>query len=1142
MPDYNLGRAHGTIKIDYEKSGAENAREDIEKVGDEATKSSTKIDESTKKSSEDFDHLAQAARQASQSLNFDNASTEQMAASIKKLEKDVETASASAFAARDKLSAAEAHLADVRKRSNATTKDVADAESNVRRAQQQTVNSVQRLEQNTRALGTARQRLNNMPAPKNQTPGIDNNIMRQFLTNLQSINRNTTKSASGINTFGGRLKVTTAAVALLTPQVAGLAVSLATLSGLAGVAAGALAGLGAVGATVATGISGVGNAFKAAAQSQASAGSAAGASAKAQRAAARAIEDAQRSVADSQENLQVVYDQTARAMAQAMKDVIRAQRDLVDAQREAERAQQGLNRARQQALRDLEDMKSALTGGSLDERQAILDVKKAQEDLNRTLADPTANADDIAQATLNLEKQQFALEQTRKANDRLKTDQAAAAAAGVEGSDAVVSAQDGVRNATQSVLDAQESLAAAQANVRQTQVDSQKQIEDATQAVADAQRNLADAYADAAEAASSGGAAQDKLNEAMAKLSPNAQAFVREVMGLKGAWDGVRKSVQDNLFAGLAAEVKPLAKEWFPLLQTGMGKVATGLNGIIKETVAYLHTAEAQQNVAHIFDNTGQAVTNLRTVVRDLLAAFLDIASVGSDFLPDMATGASNAAARFRDFISAAKESGKLREWMQGALDTLGTLWQLLKNLGSIIGSVFSAFDQSGGGALNTLTLLTGELSDFLKTAQGRDALEALGRILAAIGKAYGKVFLSFLDVASDILVAIEPLVVAFADAVGTYLAVALQAIAPVLQLVADVLGFLGPSLGPVIAGVYALNKAIAAAQIVWRALNVVMDQNPFILIAAAIITLALLIIQNWDSISAFLTGVWTAIEEAAKTTWAHIQSAIIDPIVNIWNKIVEVWNTIKSVFSNAGTTIWNNVVSLWNTIKNVFTSAGDAIVGSVRTMFNNVVDFFKRLPGQVWDFVKSLPGKFLQLGEDIVAGILRGLGNLASALWNKLKDAVSSAWDSVLDFFGISSPSKLAAEAGEFIVMGLVRGIDRSSDAAVQAAANMAAAVGNELTGASGTLAMQTDLAANGAGLARVLPQAGTLAAPTATAATAAAVRGGDGAAAGARSVVIQNLTLQVAGNLDPTNPVAFRGTIVRLKEAIRNVDQEYK
>lgn len=1035
MPEYNLGRAHGTIRIDYEKSGAQNAKEDIQDIGEEADRTGRKIEDNNRSSERSYRQLGQSTR-------------------------------------------------------------------------------------NTKI-----------------TPDLDSSVIQQFIANLRQIQQNTRTSSSILNTFSGRLKLIVGGVAVLTPGIAGLAVSLASLAGLAGVAAGALAGLGAVAGTVGTGISGIGDAFKAAATQAKGAGGAAASSAKAQRAAARAIEDAKRSLADAEENLRRTQEDAARAVAQALRAVIEAQRDVAEAQRDAIRAQESLNRARQQAVRDLEDMQFALRGGSLDERQAILDVKEAQEALNKVLKDPTATADDIERATINLEKQKLALDEARLANQRLATDSAAASAAGVEGSDAVVSAQEGVRSATQSVADAQIALADAQQNVRQVQVDAARQVADAVQGVIDAQRNLTQAYEDAADAGAASGGAANAFADAMAKLSPNARAFVSEVLAMKGAWEEVRNSVQDKLFEGLAAEVRPLANQWLPLLQEGMGKVATGLNGIVKETIAYLKTSEAQANVQNIFNNTGTALSNLRFIVRDLLAAFLDIASVGSDFLPDIATGAANAAARFREFISAAKDSGQLRQWMQEAMDTASQLWQLLKNLGSIIGSVFSALDQEGGGALNTLTALTGQIAEFLKSAEGQDALHALGRILASIGGAVGKVFLSFLDVVADLLVKLEPLIVAFADAAGTYLAVALQALGVVLKPIAELLGFMGPSLGPVIAGIYAMNKAVDAAKILWQGLNVIMKANPFLVIAAAIITLALLIIQNWDSISAFLQEKWEWIKSTAEAIWSVITTFFEDRLNAIRDFFVNIWTVISNFLEQRWTAIKNAVTSTWNGIRDTFINTGNSIVTGVREFVTKVVNFFKELPGKIMDFVKSLPDKFLNLGKDIISGILRGLGDLGSALIRKFKEAISNAWDSVLSFFGIRSPSKLAAEAGQNIVAGLVRGIDTSASAAVRAAASMAAAVGNELTGASGTLATQVNLAANGAGLPQALTESGTLNMTTGNRAVAA----GSGSSSSNRTVVIEKVDVYVQGNLDPTNPVAFRRTLVRLKDELRNLDKEY-
>lgn len=1106
MPDYNLGKAHGTVQIDYDGTGVRQANKDIDGLGQKST---------------DTSHKVVAADAAMQSA-YRNLS-----AAVKQLATDVERHSTSEIVAKSRVEAAEKALAATRANSESTAKHVKDAERAVQQAQERSSQASRKLASSTEALRIARTRLNGIPV-KSIAPDVDkdSNSLKTMFRHLQNIDRQTKTSASGLNTFTGRTKLLAAGIAIALPGVAGLGVSLVALAGLAGVAAGALAAAGAAAATLAVGTAGISDVFKAAAADSKAAGGAAASSAKQQQAAAKAIEQAKRGLEDAEENLKRTREDAARAAVQAERSILQAERDLVSAQKDALRAQEGLTRARAEATRQLEDMRLALTGGALDERQAILDVQDAQDDLNRTLSDPTANERDRQQAILNLEKQQNALEQTRLANSRLAEDSAAASAKGVEGSDAVVSAQDAVYEAVQKVGDAQQGVADAQDAARQQQVDSAQSISDAIRSVQDAQDQLAEAYANSAEAAAGGAS---KTAEAMANISPNARAVVQAILDQKEAWKELKFSVQDRLFAGLADDVKPLANIYLPLLKDGLGGIADGFNAIIKNVVDFLKTAEATDNIRNIFDNTGLAVGNLSTVVRDLLAAFLDIASVGSDFLPDMATNANNAAGGFRNMIHEAKESGKLHEWMQGGIDATKQLFELLGNVASIIGTVFSAFDQEGGGALNTLTALTGQIEKFLKSAQGQDALHALGRILASIGGAYGKVFLSFLDVAADLLVKLEPLITAFADAAGTYLAGALQVLGAVLGPIADVLGFLGPAIGPVIAGIYAMNKAVAAAKIVWAALNVVMDMNPFLLIAAAIIALVLIVIQNWDAISAFLADTWQTISDLAVTIWEHIESAIIDPIVDVWNKIVEFWNFITSVFSTAGTTVWNSVVSMWNNIKNAFTSAGDATRQMVSDFIGGVVDFFRRLPGQIWDFVKSLPGKFLTLGQDIISGIVRGLGNFANMIWQKLKSIVTSAWNNVLDFFGVNSPSKEGIWVGEMIGRGLAEGIAGSVGVVTKAATTLSNAV--KLTTPAFDPMSPSGMTFR-AGTTASTPVGLTL--PATTAATA-------GTSAGSSTIYVDSVTQNVTGNLDPTRPVEWRSAMVSLKDGLRKVGNDY-
>lgn len=219
-----------------------------------------------------------------------------------------------------------------------------------------------------------------------------------------------------------------------------------------------------------------------------------------------------------------------------------------------------------------------------------------------------------------------------------------------------------------------------------------------------------------------------KVNEAMAALSPNARAAVQAIRGFSDAWSAVRLDVQDKLFAGLNTQIKEMGGAYLPILRSGLGGVATELSGVVKGVVAFARSSQTMQDVNTIFDNTRVAVHNSALATNNLLGAFRDIAVVGSEFLPGMATGWTNVTQRFQTFISEARQSGQLKVWIQDGIDTLRTLGSVAGNVGSVLGSVFSAAKASGADFLSTLDKVTGKLADLLASSTGQSALTAFFR------------------------------------------------------------------------------------------------------------------------------------------------------------------------------------------------------------------------------------------------------------------------------------------------------------------------------------------------------------------------------------------------------------------------------
>lgn len=88
----------------------------------------------------------------------------------------------------------------------------------------------------------------------------------------------------------------------------------------------------------------------------------------------------------------------------------------------------------------------------------------------------------------------------------------------------------------------------------------------------------------------------------------------------------------------------------------------------------------------------------------------------------------------------------------------------------------------------------------------------------------------------------------------------------------------------------------------------------------------------------------------------------------------------------------------------------------------------------------------WLSIGADIVQGIINGLMGMIESLVDAVKNLASAIWNNILDYFGIASPSKLAAWGGEMIAEGFAGGISDNADLVEDAVGNLGDAATAEL------------------------------------------------------------------------------------------------
>jgi hypothetical protein len=399
--------------------------------------------------------------------------------------------------------------------------------------------------------------------------------------------------------------------------------------------------------------------------------------------------------------------------------------------------------------------------------------------------------------------------------------------------------------------------------------------------------------------------------------------------------------------------------------------------------------------VAGIFGHVRKAIGNTADTAKPLTSILLDITSVSSEFLPGLTKGFGGAAQKAAEFVRHARETGQLKQWIQNGLDVLRKLGQVLRNIGEIVGTVWKAFQVEGAGVLDTLVKMTGKVKDFLKSAEGQDALRALASMMHTVTDVAGTVFMAALSAVAKILVAISPAVSGLATQLGSFLTGAIQRLTPLLVGLAGWISKNIDWLGPLAIALFGAVKAFEAVNAIMKITNAISSANPWVVIIAATIALVTLIVTKWDEIKAAIGTAWQWIKDRAADVWGWIKRNIIDNIT--------------------GAAQW------------------------ISDKFMDIVNWFKDLPGRIWRAIGSWAKTLWDAGVQLIQGIIDGIESMVGKLFQKIAGLAWEVSKKMVMLFQIGSPSKLFAYYGEMLGAGLVQGIEGSTRDVLGAAAGMA-------------------------------------------------------------------------------------------------------
>lgn len=140
----------------------------------------------------------------------------------------------------------------------------------------------------------------------------------------------------------------------------------------------------------------------------------------------------------------------------------------------------------------------------------------------------------------------------------------------------------------------------------------------------------------------------------------------------------------------------------------------------------------------------------------------------------------------------------------------------------------------------------------------------------------------------------------------------------------------------------------------------------------------------------------------------------------------------------------WDAVITFINGFADAIDQKGPELQAAVNKLIKAIIRFIKNgLTGMANTFEPHASS----IGRNIINGVINGVSGAAGALYNKLRNVASSALSSFKSTLGIHSPSRVFATAAGFIVAGIVQGIDRNQDDAVDAMSGLGSEMVNAMS-----------------------------------------------------------------------------------------------
>lgn len=498
------------------------------------------------------------------------------------------------------------------------------------------------------------------------------------------------------------------------------------------------------------------------------------------------------------------------------------------------------------------------------------------------------------------------------------------------------------------------------------------------------------------------------LTLALTDLSKEQQSVFAP---LKTLLDEVRSTVQQALFRNAGDQVNSLVTALRPL-----GALLGSLAGVFSDWATDVLAAIGPNGaLSQSFQTIGTGLPSLLRSVLDLVSGLSGgLTGLFAGAIPGaqrLLDGINSVVASFSEWSNSVEGQQQINTFMQQAVDLLGRVWDLAKQVGITLGNLWNL-----GGAATAQVLignLVGLFERFnatLATPEGKAATISFFQNAVAVTQALGPVLGAVINLFNTLDSTFNRLAFqAVADGLTSVINGITSFVSWTQRLISQS-GQVGDSVRRMATSFTSFASGVVAA--VQRVISTTQTFVTIIraAVSAVVTTVGRLASQGIAAFNRFQVGVAQAVQRVVSSVTGFV-------------------GRIQSNFATFGRIVQSAVNAAVSALSRLAGQAAAALVRfqvSVAQGVQRAVANLARFASQAGAALAGLGSTFYRYGVNAMQGLYNGVVGAAGRVISYVRGLAGQVADAFASALGIASPSKVFASYGGNIIDGLVRGMRR--------------------------------------------------------------------------------------------------------------------